>query len=123
MTAEQLVNEYKNLPRDCYNVNYSDESAIKKNNAAVKRMVKIVQTLQKQFGSNGISKLKPLLDIDDWRTNLWVATHLLEKATLDDETENKALAIIESFANSDDIQAASYRQWLNRRKNGFGSGS
>jgi hypothetical protein len=77
-TLDQLVEEYKSLPQFCNNVNYSDEAAIKKNNQAVKRMIKIVRAITSKFGPTGIHKLKPLLDIEEHKTNLWIATHLLE---------------------------------------------
>jgi hypothetical protein len=112
MTAEELINEYKTLPKNCYEVDYGNPSAIKLNNDSVKRMYKIVQQLNKEFGVKGIEKINPLLDVTNYRTNLWLATHLLEKAKPDQETEKKALAIIERFANGDDLLAAGYKSWL-----------
>jgi hypothetical protein len=112
MTAEDLINEYKTLPKNCYEIDYSNRDAIKLNNDSVKRMYKIVQQLNKEFGAKGIEKIKPLLDVTDYRTNLWLATHLLEKAKPDPETETKALGIIEKFSNGNDLLAAGYKSWL-----------
>jgi hypothetical protein len=112
MTADALVDEYKTLPKNCYEIDYSNPDAIKLNNESVKRMYKIVQQLNKDFGPKGIDKIKPLLDVTEYRTNLWLAVHLLEKAKPDQETEKKALGIIERFANGNDILAAGYKSWL-----------
>lgn len=75
-------------------------------------MYQIVETINIQFGTDGIQKLKPLLDIADLRTNLWIATHLLEKVSLDKETENKALDIIKKAAEGNDLSALGYQYWL-----------
>jgi hypothetical protein len=112
MTVEELVNEYRELPKNCYDVDYSSPDAIKLNNDSVKRMYKIVQQLNKEFGAKGIEKIKPLLDVTTHRTNLWIAVHLLEKGNPDQETEKKALGIIERFSNGDDLLAAGYKSWL-----------
>jgi hypothetical protein len=112
MTAEDLINEYKTLPKNCYEIDYSNSDAIKLNNDSVKRMYKIVQQLNKEFGTKGIEKIKPLLDVTEYRTNLWLAVHLLEKAKLDQHLEKKTLDIIEKFSNGDDLLAAGYKSWL-----------
>lgn len=112
MTVDDLVNEYKLLPKNCYEIDYSNPDAIKLNNDSVKRMYKIVQQLNRDFGPKGIEKIKPLMEVTDYRTNLWLAVHLLEKAKLDQGTEIKALEIVEQFSNEDDILAAGYKSWL-----------
>ena len=68
-TLDQLIEEYKNLPQFCDNVNYADEAAIKKNNQSVKRMIKIVKAVVSKFGAGGVHKLKPLLYIEEHKTN------------------------------------------------------
>lgn len=113
MTADELVEEYKTLPRNCFQIDYGDKIALKKNNDSVTRMYQIVDTIKNEFGTDGILKLKPLLDVIEFQTNLWIATHLLEKITLDDQTEKKALSIIEKVAAGDDTLALGYRYWMN----------
>jgi hypothetical protein len=112
MTADELIEEYKTLTRNCYQVDYSDKKAVKKNNDSVTRMYQIVETINNEFGTEGILKLKPLLDVVDFRTDLWTATHLLEKVTLDKGTEKKALNIIERVAAGDDTTALGFRYWI-----------
>jgi hypothetical protein len=111
-TLDQLIQEYKTLPQFCDQVNYSDEASIKKNNHAVKRMAKIVSTINSKFGPAGLHKLKPLLDIDEHKTNLWIATHLLEKADVDQQIEEKALAIIKRVSATDPLLKVGYEHWL-----------
>lgn len=112
MTADELIEEYKTLSRNCYQVDYGDKKAVKRNNQSVTRMYQIIETLKNEFGTEGIAKLKPLLDITDSKTDLWIATHLLEKVSLDNETEKKALSIIEKMAGGDDVLALGYQYWI-----------
>ena len=111
-TLNELVEEYKTLPQFCANVNYADAVAIKKNNQAVKRMIKIVKTIISKFGTAGIHKLEPLLDIEEHRTNLWIATHLLEATEVDQPLEEKALSIIRRVSASDPLLKMGYEHWL-----------
>jgi hypothetical protein len=112
MTIEKLIDEYRELARNCYQVDFSDRKAVKKNNDSVTRMYTIVDRVIKEFGSDGISKLKTLLDIEDHHTNVWIATHLLENITLEKTTEDKALGIIEKVASGDDVMALGYQYWI-----------
>ena len=112
MIIDDLIEEYKKLPRYCYAIDYNDKNAVEKNNKSVKRMYQIVETINIEFGIEGIQKLKPLLDIVDFRTNIWIATHLIEKVSLDKETENKALDIIKKVAEGNDLSALGYQYWL-----------
>lgn len=111
-SLEQLIEEYKNLPQFCDNVNYADEAAIKKNNQSVKRMIKIVKAIATKFGVGGVHKFKLLLDIEEYKTNLWAATHLLEAVEVDQDLEEKALAIIKRVSAADPLLKISYDHWL-----------
>lgn len=75
-------------------------------------MYEIVQEIRDDHGQDGISKLKPLLDIDEYQTNLWIAAQLLEKVDLDEETEKKALSIIKRIASSSEPAAIGFQFWL-----------
>jgi hypothetical protein len=112
MTTDELIEEYKGLPQNCYEINYADKKAVKKNNNSVKRMYKIIDILIKDGGNEWVSEFKKLLDSEDYRTNLWAATHLLEKLKLEEETETKALEIIKKAATGDDVLAQGYKYWL-----------
>lgn len=112
MTVDELIEEYKNLTKNCFHVDYSDKKAVKRNNDSVTRMYQIIETINNEFGTEGILKLKPLLDVTDFQIDLWIATHLLEKSSLDKETEKKALTIIEKVAAGDDALALGYQYWI-----------
>lgn len=111
MTADELIEEYKRLLENCYQVNYADKKALRRNNDSVERMYRIIELLKAE-GNEEISKFKKLLDIEDYRTNLWAATHLLEKVNLDEDTEIKALEIIKKAAMGDDVLGQGYKYWL-----------
>ena len=119
-TIEDLVEEYKGLTKNCYQVDYSNKKALKKNNDSVKRMYEIIETVKNEFAVDGILELASLLDDENNRTNLWIATQLLEKVTLDKQTEEKAFRIVEKVAKGDDILALGYRYWINDWKSKHG---
>ena len=111
-TIDDLVEEYKGLTKNCYQVDYSNKKALKKNNDSVKRMYEIIETVKNEFAADGILELASLLDDENYRTNLWIATQLLENVTLDKQTEEKAFRIVEKVAKGDDILALGYRYWI-----------
>ena len=119
-TIEDLVEEYKGLTKNCYQVDYSNKKALKKNNDSVKRMYEIIETVKNEFAADGILELASLLDDENNRTNLWIATQLLEKVALDKQTEEKAFRIVEKVAKGDDILELGYRYWINDWKSKHG---
>ena len=87
MRIDKLIDEYKNLPKICEQTDYANKISVKANNKAVSQMYKIVDLLNQD--SIGFVKFKELLDITEYKTNLWVATHILEKMNPDKDTERK----------------------------------
>ncbi len=116
MEIDNLIEEYRNLPKICAKIDYADKKSVKANNKAVSRMYKIVDLLNQD--SIGFARFKELLDINEYKTNLWVATHILEKMNPEKDTERKALNIIQDAAAGNDILALGYQTWLkNYKKN------
>ena len=115
MTLDKLIDEYKTLPKICALTNYADKKSVKANNKAVDRMYEIV-SLVNDFGPKGTKTFSALLDISDHKTNIWAATHLLEKLAFEEPTGIRALQIIEEVAKGDDLQAAGYQIWLKNYK-------
>lgn len=111
MTLDKLIDEYKTLPKICASTNYADKKSVEANNKAVDRMYEIVSLIS-GFGPEGTKIFSALLDIPDDKTNIWAATHLLEKLSFDEPTGRHALQIIEKVANGDDLIATGYRIWL-----------
>jgi hypothetical protein len=110
---DKLIQEYKSLPQFCGdNVDYGDKKAVKKNNRSMDRMRKIVETIKDKFGKQGIDKLTALLDIEDHKTNLSIATNLLNQIDVDAETEAKALEVIRRVSLTDELLNLGFKMWL-----------
>ena len=116
MELGDLIDEYKSLPKICNQIDYSNKSSVIKNNKAVDRMYKIVDTINLHFGKDGVEQFQKLLDIKDSKINVWAATHLLEKLNPDKKNTLKALKIIEQIAKGKDIEALGFSYWLKEWK-------
>ena len=57
-----------------------------------------------------------LLDIKDYKIDLWSATHIIEKLNPDSTTRRKALSIIKKIAKGNDSLALGYQMWLKEHK-------
>lgn len=112
MTIDELINEYKTLPKICFQTDYSNKKSVRANNKAVTRMYEIVETINKKFDIIGTEQFQKLLDTTDYKTNIWVAIHLLEKLEPDQINKTKALSIINQIAKSNDPDAFAFNQWL-----------
>ena len=79
-------------------------------------MNKIVELISKNDNRIEIQKFSELLTIQDNRTNLWVAIHILQKLNVDKKTEQQALNIIKKIANGNGADAMGYKSWLSDYK-------
>ena len=118
MTLDELINEYKKLPQLCFNADYADKKALKRNNDSALRMYEIVGLVRDHYGADGLREISALLDIEDYQTNRWLATQLLERVKLDDEIMVKALSIIKQVAEGDDPSAIGFQIWLQNWNDG-----
>jgi hypothetical protein len=110
MDIERIIEEYHNQTKICALTDYSSKKSVKAHNSAVKRMYEIVELLKgDQLAINQISLL---LDLKENNTDLWIATHLLERTIPGKQIESKALKIIEKAAKGSGIDALGYREWL-----------
>jgi hypothetical protein len=116
MTIQELIKEYRDQVAICSAVDYADKNSVKANNDAVSRMYKIVDTIVSDFGVDGAREFSLLLDVTENETNIWAATHLLEKMKADPAAEKKALAIIKNVAEQNDARGLGYRHWLENWK-------
>lgn len=108
MTLIELIDEYKKMAGNCYNIDYADKKAVQLNNQSVKRMYQIINEIQAGFGNNGMIEFTKLLGISNDKVNLWAATHLLEKTQVDKKTEKISLAIIAEEVKD----SLGYQYWL-----------
>ena len=116
MTIQEIIKEYRDQVAICFAVNYAEKNSVKSNNDAVGRMYKIVDTIVSDFDVDGVREFSSLLDVTENETNIWAATHLLEKMKADPATQEKALAIIKNVAEQDDARGLGYRHWLENWK-------
>ncbi|QDO94254.1 hypothetical protein FNB79_09815 [Formosa sediminum] len=112
MNIENLKEKYLNLTKTCAETDYTDKKSVRKNNSSVNEMYKIIELISKNDNSFEILKFAELLTVNENRTNLWVATHMLERLNVDKKTEQKALKIIKRVANENGTEAIGYKNWL-----------
>ncbi|WP_339622862.1 hypothetical protein [uncultured Winogradskyella sp.] len=112
MNIENLKEKYLNLTKICAETDYADKKSVRKNNSSVNEMYKIIELISKNDNGIEIQKFAELLTVEENRTNLWVATHMLEKLNVDKKTEQKALKIIKRVANGNGTEAIGYKSWL-----------
>ena len=118
LTLDKLIEEYKKMASICYQINYNDMQSVRSNNDAVDRMYEIVDRLKSDFGIEGQDSFKQLLDMEENRTDLWAAVHILEKMNVDIETEKKALKIIEEEAKESMGMNYWLKEWKEKGKGG-----
>jgi len=75
-------------------------------------MYKIVADISNDFGIDGLNEFSKLLKQNDNKTNLWVATQLLERTKPNDTIITQALSVIQAYSNSENPDAFIYKDWL-----------
>jgi len=114
MEIDKLIEEYKVQAAVCAQTDFAVKKSVRQNNKAVDRMYAIVATIDTNFGLDGIGKFQELLDIKENNTDLWTATHLLERLKVEKPIEEKALIIIETVAKGKGVEALGYQYWLKK---------
>ena len=109
----ELIEEYKILTGICASTDYADKASVKRHNNSVRKMYKIVETIGKGKTEVTIEQFSELLEVTKQRTNLWAAVQLLERVSVNNETKEKALAIIRKAAAGDSAEAMGFQFWLN----------
>jgi len=77
LTFDELVDEYKNCVKIHYDTDYANKSSLRKANQAVDRMIKISKYISEKYPSL-VDRFAELLECDEFRTDDWVAHHILE---------------------------------------------
>lgn len=116
MNLDQLISDYRSQTEICEAINYSDMATVKRNNRAVSRMYSIVEQISKEHGEKGMRAFSVLLEEQANRTDLWAATHLLERLKPTPEIEREALIIIEAEAAKKGADGMGYQVWLKNWK-------
>lgn len=92
----------------CQSTDYANPKSVIRNNKAVTRMYQIVEEIQAGYGPTGVIEFSKLMDDSHDRADLWASVHMLEKMTVEEQTEAKALSIISTEA----MQSLGMEQWL-----------
>ncbi len=108
-----MIDEYRKCSKICASLDCSDNKSVQKNNRAVSRMYKIVQTAAAE-GLEAIGRLSVLLDEPE--SGKWIAHQLVEKADLPKEVEDKCFRIIEILSKGDSLNALGNSMWLDEWK-------
>lgn len=107
-----LIQEYKELTKNCASTDYTDKKSVRLHNKSVDRMYEIVEKIGYEQTTETVADFTKLLDIADNKTNIWAAVHIIERIPIDKETENKAIDLIKEIAKGDTTEAIGFRCWL-----------
>jgi len=110
MPNNRYVEEYKKQTKICATTDFTNKSSVRKNNQAVDQMYRIVDEVSKDL--NTTKAFLEVLHIEENRTRIWAAVHILEKLVVDKQTEVIALKIIKTEAKSDSTSALGFTYWL-----------
>ena len=78
MKIENLKERYLKLTKICAETDYADKKSVRKNNSSVNEMYKILESISEFKNQIDIQKFAELLNVEENRTNLRVATQMLE---------------------------------------------
>ena len=112
-----LIQEYVELTKVCFSTDYADKKSVRNHNRSVKRMYEIVEKIGFEQSTIAINDFIKLLDIDNNKTNIWAAVHILERIPVDKTVEQKALSIITQVIDGNSVDSIGFKVWLdNYRK-------
>ena len=111
---QQLLEQYRKYALIHYQVVLGDKASVKKGNRAANQLIKIAEQIDREF-ANGAEAFSALLNERGYKIDCWAAFHLIERIKSNKQQQQKALAVIESYAQSDDIDAPGIKLWLKNR--------
>jgi hypothetical protein len=112
MNIENIKERYLKLAKICDETDYADKKSVRKNNSAVNEMYKIIDLISESENQFEIKSFAELLNVENNRTNLWVATQMLEKLNVDQKTEQPALKIIKNVATGNGTETMGFQSWI-----------
>ncbi len=107
----QLIEKYKEYARIHYAIDFLDRTSVRKGNRAAKQMLLIVERIDKDF-ENGVDVFAHLLTERQHKIDCWAAFDLMERMRINKQQQQKALEVIERYAQSDEIDAYGIKLWL-----------
>ncbi len=107
-----LIQEYLELTKACASTDYADKKSVRLHNKSVDRMYEIAEKFGYEQTTETIDDFAKLLEINENKTNVWAAVHILERIPADKKIEEKALKIIKNQAEGDSAEAMGFKIWL-----------
>ena len=107
-----LIQEYLELTKVCASTDYADKKSVRLHNKSVDRMYEIAEKIGYEQTTETIDDFAKLLEINENKTNVWAAVHILERIPADNKIEEKALNIIKNQADGDSAEAMGFKIWL-----------
>jgi len=111
-----LIQEYIDLARICAITNYANEISVEQHNQSVDRMSEIAEKIGHEQTLEIVEDFTKLLEVTTYNTNIWAAVHILERIPVNKSVKEKALNIIEQFADGDSADSFGFRIWLDNFK-------
>ena len=111
-----LIQEYIELAKTCASTDYGDKKSVKLHNKSVDKMYEIAEKIGYEQTTETIDDFAQLLEINEYKTNVWAAVHILERIPVDKPIEEKALKIIKQQADGDSAEAMGFKIWLDNYK-------
>lgn len=107
-----LIQEYLELTKVCASSDYADKKSVRLHNKSVDRMYEIAEKIGYEQTTETIDDFAKLLEINENKTNVWAAVHILERIPAVKKIEEKALKIIKNQADGDSAEAMGFKIWL-----------
>jgi len=107
-----LIQEYIELTKVCASTDYADKKSVRLHNKSVDRMYEIAEKIGYEQTTETIDDFAKLLEINENKTNVWAAVHILERIPADKKIEGKALKIIINQADGNSAEAMGFKIWL-----------
>ncbi len=111
-----LIKEYIELTKTCTSTDYDDKKSVKLHNKSVDKMYEIAEKICYKQTTETIDDFAKLLEINENKTNVWAAVHILERIPADKTIKEKALRIIKHQADGDSAEAMGFKIWLDNYK-------
>ena len=111
-----LIQEYIELTKICASTDYGDKKSVKLHNKSVDKMYGIAEKISYEQPTETIDGFAKLLEINENKTNVWAAVHILERISVYKKIEEKALKIIKQQADGDTAEAMGFKIWLDNYK-------
>jgi hypothetical protein len=97
---QQLLEKYRKYAMIHHQVVLGDKVSVKKGNRAANQLIRIAEQINGEF-ANGAEAFSALLNEREYKIDCWAAFHLIERIKSNEQQQQKALAVIESYVCSE----------------------